>query len=512
MKFPFRIFSLVLLLMVLVLGLGLPTVAADTTATEVEAQFATPIFVVNASFLNIRTGPGVQYSVLITVVGGTELPVLGRANDDVWFLVSTAVGSGWVNSQFAIPRGDFSTVPVVNPAALQSAPVPANTPGVVGLPLDQGGGVQPSAATGATQTGAGGVFVAGLDANGNQILVSPGERFRATLNVTAVNLREQPDESSVSIVTLFRDETVDYPIVGSARDSNGIQWLAVAVPEYGTGWIDAPKLFLRLSAAFRSVMVVNRTVQLGDGPGSGSSTLPILTEGDEGFLVNISRDSNFVQIELGGGEVGWIPFDAARTRTGTPTDGLELDPATIAPVAPAEPGVTDPGVPGDPGISAPAPSTPRVVINTAFLNVRSGPGAQFTSISTLPGGMEVPVLARTPDGVWFLIQTSTGQGWINAEFAIFRGVYDNVAIVTYENAVGILAEPVAVISGPITIYAAPGTNFGAVGTISGPMEVPVVARTSDFEWVQLSTTLGFGWVPASQVVLRGDTSLIPVVG
>ena len=68
MKFPFRIFSLVLLLMVLVLGLGLPTVAADTTATEVEAQFATPIFVVNASFLNIRTGPGVQYSVLITVV------------------------------------------------------------------------------------------------------------------------------------------------------------------------------------------------------------------------------------------------------------------------------------------------------------------------------------------------------------------------------------------------------------------------------------------------------------
>jgi len=169
-------------------------------------------------------------------------------------------------------------------------------------------------------------------------------------------------------------------------------------------------------------------------------------------------------------------------------------------------------VPGDPGISAPAPSTPRVVINTAFLNVRSGPGAQFTSISTLPGGMEVPVLAPTPDGGWFLIQTSTGQGWINAEFAIFRGVYDNVAIVTYENAVGILAEPVAVISGPITIYAAPGTNFGAVGTISGPMEVPVVARTSDFEWVQLSTTLGFGWVPASQVVLRGDTSLIPVVG
>ena len=76
-------------------------------------SFQQPILVVNTSFLNVRTGPGVQYTVLVTVVGGTELPVLGTFSDGVWYQVNTDGGPGWVNIEFTLPRGDFSNLPLL---------------------------------------------------------------------------------------------------------------------------------------------------------------------------------------------------------------------------------------------------------------------------------------------------------------------------------------------------------------------------------------------------------------
>jgi uncharacterized protein YraI len=152
---------------------------------------------------------------------------------------------------------------------------------------------------------------------------------------------------------------------------------------------------------------------------------------------------------------------------------------------------------------------PRVVINTAFLNIRSGPGSQFTVVSTVPGGSELPVFGLTRDGWWYLVQGTFGQGWVNKDFVLFRGDIDVVPIIT--NATGFLATPMAVVNGALTLYAAPNPTFGVVGAISGPAQVPVVARTADGAWVQLNTSVGFGWVPANQVTLTGDTGLIPVV-
>ncbi|GIL08543.1 MAG: hypothetical protein BroJett033_0540 [Chloroflexota bacterium] len=484
----------------LLLALVGPGVTALAAPVEQQVQFATPIMVVNASFLNVRTGPGVQYSVLITVVGGTELPVLGRARDNVWFQVSTVVGVGWVNAEFTIPRGEFTNVPYVD---FNLAEAVAAAPGaaVIGLPDGQGGGGAP-AASGAPASG-GIPFVAGTTADGKPIVVSPNERFRALINVEAVNLREQPFGAATPLTTLFRNDSFDYPIVGITRDSENVDWIALVAPEVGTGWVEAPKLTLRLSGAYHTVVVVvAQTIGMGDTPGTGSTHLPILTAGREGFLVGASRDGGYVQIELGGGETGWVPLNAVQTRSGTPTDGLNL---TQQP--PAAPGAGGGGVPVRPSLAV-----PHIVVNTSFLNVRSGPGAQFMPVATAAGGSEFSVVGRTPDGVWLLVQGPFGQGWVNQEFVVFRGVYDNVAIIPYASAAGVLATPTVVIGGPTVLYVAPGTNFGAAGTITGPAEVPIVARTADGTWVQVNTSLGFGWVLAAQVQLRGDISLIPVVG
>jgi uncharacterized protein YraI len=98
---------------------------------------------------------------------------------------------------------------------------------------------------------------------------------------------------------------------------------------------------------------------------------------------------------------------------------------------------------------------------------------------------------------------------VNSEYVLFRGVIDAVPVVSAT--IGQIDLVAAIISGSVTVYAAPGVNFGVVGVIQGPTELPIVARTSDSVWLQINSPLGFGWVLSSQVPVRGDLSLVPVV-
>lgn len=497
-------FRLVLLLSLLIVSLGLMAFVPATLASEAQqTSFAAPRLVVNASFLNVRTGPGVQYAVLLTVVGGTELPVLGRANDNVWYQVSTVVGVGWVNVEFCVPRGSFENVPVVKAEDYAAAAV--SLPSTLELPGQGGGAV--AVGSPSVPAAMGGMRRFTL-ASGRVVTVNPGERFRAVLSVEAVNARVQPSVDAQSIGTLFRDDAMDYVIVGDTTDKNGIQWLALDVPDIGAGWVEAPKLFIRLSRVSGTVVTMVGTVGMVDVPGGSGTNLPVLTEGREAFLLNISRDGQFVEIELGGGERGWVPFDSVRTRTGTPTDEIDLSQIPVAAPA-AVAGAQSEGQGGGQVVTS-GLSVPHVVVNTGFLNIRSGPGVQYTSIATVPGGTKLAVLGMASDQVWFLVQGSFGQGWVNSEFAVFRGSIQSVPIIN--EAFGVLASPVAVLSGSITLYAAPGTNFGAIGTLTGPLESPVVARTADGTWLQLNSSLGYGWVLASQIQVRGDVGVVPVVG
>ena len=510
MKSRSKLFSVTL---IIVFSLGIMAWGQVVSAAPTQqVQFVAPRLVVNSSFLNVRSGPGIQYSALITVVGGTELPVLARASDNVWFQVSTVIGVGWVNVQYTIPRGSFDNVPVVSMAQIASAlPYTATT-----LGLGQGGGLPPPTNISSTMpvTSSGRIRI---DlGNGRVTTVVPGERYRAVLNVEAVNLRTQPFDGSPTLGTIFRDDTFDYPILGNAGDKKGVAWIAIEVADLGVGWIEAPKAKIRLSRAAGSVLVITaNATSLTDAPNGSGNNLPVLSQGQEGFLVNISKDSHFVQIELGDGTRGWVPFSSTLPRTGTPTD--QLDESQLASISTSAVGVPStstvttatgelvPAIPATFGLDV-----PHVVVNTGFLNARSGPGAQFSIVATLSGGTEVPVIGKAEDGVWFLVRGPFGQGWLNNEFVLFRGSIDAVPVI--HDALGTLSHPVAIISSSVTIYAAPGTNFGAIGTLTGPIEVPIVARTVDSVWLQLNTSLGFGWVLASQVLVQGDGSTIPVVG
>lgn len=399
-----------MLTMLLSLAIG-----GTVSASDAEQSFEQPMLVVNTSFLNVRTGPGAQYTVLVTVVGGTELPVLGVFDDGVWYQVNTDVGPGWVNVEFTLPRGNFSNLPLLD----------VGDTGAPNVNLGQGGGfaAPSSVATGGRVTGA---------------------------SVVGKDMHENPTYDSIIInSSVPNDLSIVYPLLDAQTDANGTLWYLVDVPNVGRGWMDNVALRILACAGQNVGVTVADTTIRFDGISTQDSY--ILPSGTEGYLGAFTGNSNqFIFFELTDGTVGIVSYEAITPRTGVTSacDGVPV--------------VANLGQGGGDAASAttgtrttiPVLASNRVVINTGFLNLRSGPSAGFSIVATVSGGDELIVLGRATDNVWFLVQGSFGQGWLNSQFTLFRGNYGTVPVIS---------EPV--------IIGSVGTNIGQGGGAVVPTSV-----------------------------------------
>lgn len=96
--------------------------------------------IVNTDNLFLRSGPGVEYTPVGIVDGGTHLIVLGRSDaelpdssDQLWWYVEVGGLRGWVNNGLLYLRGDLSGITVIEPQGeLQPAKVYV---GFTGTPL-----------------------------------------------------------------------------------------------------------------------------------------------------------------------------------------------------------------------------------------------------------------------------------------------------------------------------------------------------------------------------------------
>lgn len=471
MRFRLKAISILLsaLLFILILSLGSVVSASET---EQRAQYSAPIMIVNTSFLNVRTGPGVQYSILLTAVGGTTYPVLGVASDLVWYQVSTNAGPGWVNSQYVIPRGDFSNVPFMEAPPLVTS---------VSARVEFSGEVN----------------------NTDDTAVDMGFANQRPWGISVYidhPLRAEPTIHSAELLYAPVDATVIYPVLG-AQFNEGIQWIKTEV-EGLPGWFEESKLKFRPFACELTAVELTQDRNLGIGPDGSGSTDVYVSGGQEAYLLD--RVDDLYKIELISGNVGWVDGSAVVVRNENVRSDYCDAGGTDMPHSGAQGGIGDEGTTANVAI-------PRVIVNTGFLNIRSGPGAQYTTVATVPGGTELAVIGFANDGVWYLVSGDFGEGWLNSEFTLFRGDGSTVPVIS--NAVGEIAQPKAVVdTGTYTLYVAPDLTLGRAGTITGPVEVDIVARTSDFNWVQIRfTDAGFGWIQAEFVTLEGDLAQIPVV-
>jgi uncharacterized protein YraI len=114
-------------------------------------------------------------------------------------------------------------------------------------------------------------------------------------------------------------------------------------------------------------------------------------------VVLLSRDSESLQVEArvaGSGEVGWLLTRALR---------IEGDVSQVA------------------VNSTPPNILMATVIGTANVNLRSGPGSEFSVRRVLGPGTEIILLGRNTLADWLYADINTVEGWISAAVLDIEG-------------------------------------------------------------------------------------------
>jgi hypothetical protein len=150
------------------------------------------------------------------------------------------------------------------------------------------------------------------------------------------------------------------------------------------------------------------------------------------------------------------------TRTPLPTDTLTPSETPIPPTPSDTPTPTD--IPPIIGIVA--------SINT--VNVREGPGVNFTAFIALPPGTRVVVLGQNPDGRWINIQLEDGrEGWISNELLRLQETMTPIPTATPSPDLTALAQgtplPTAILGGG-TVTPTPPRSVISPTPVSGTVE------------------------------------------
>ncbi|NWF67546.1 MAG: SH3 domain-containing protein [Chloroflexi bacterium] len=103
-----RLLLLLALTLILILGAAVPVLAQTAYGTGT----------VNTGNLNVRSGPGVSFSILTSLGRGTVVSLLGRNNAATWVQVLTATRViGWVNASYLVMSVGISSLPITDGTA-----------------------------------------------------------------------------------------------------------------------------------------------------------------------------------------------------------------------------------------------------------------------------------------------------------------------------------------------------------------------------------------------------------
>lgn len=274
-------------------------------------------------------------------------------------------------------------------------------------------------------------------------------------------------------------------------------WFKVSGTPFGTGWVRGRFTIFRgdidsvpvdagpYGALLTPTFIVSINIPAFDQPG-GSVIGTILGGGREYRVVGRSFDGIWIQLDTPSGVV-WAQSASGAFR------GAWFD---LAITFGLEGGVTF------------APQQETATVNAFRLNVRTGPGVEYSSLGTVEGGDEFVITGISPDRIWFRVQsTPFGTGWVRGRFIIFRGDIDAVPVI--EGPYGELQPETFVTAVFIPVY---DTINGSVLGLLAPGEYTVTGRSFDGGWIRFRTaTQGEVWTQFSRGFFRGDYFDVPIL-
>jgi uncharacterized protein YgiM (DUF1202 family) len=328
---------------------SLPVVTpADAPASSATALVAT-------GALNVRSGPGVTYSVVTVASQGQTVQMLGRNANSSWVKIRLSSGTeGWVNasSDYITPSVAVSSLPFADSPAAPEPPVPV-APGAV-LNLRSGPGFN-YPVTGSVYQGLQ-VNAIGRNAANTWLKVRLSDGQEGWLGAQYVQL-------SIPIGNLpVLDGTVTTPPTS-----------ATPTPPATTYW----------------ATVNTGAANVRSGPGIGYGIVTVVNQGHYVSLLARNNISSWAKVQLTNGTIGWINASLLNANVAINTLPVE-NVQTISTSG---------------------------VINTSALNVRTGPGVNYGVTAVVYQGQGVALIGRNADSSWVKIRLTNGTvGWINSAY------------------------------------------------------------------------------------------------
>lgn len=235
-------------------------------------------------------------------------------------------------------------------------------------------------------------------------------------------------------------------------------------------------------------------VNIRSGPGAGFPVVTVVSAGHQLVLLSRNADNSWIQVQLyGSGATGWV--NARYVAPSVPFDSL--------------------------GVSQPTGSS-NAMINTSYLNIRSGPGANFTDLGTLAQGSAVNIIGRNADTTWVQINIPGGVqgGWISARYiaaSVYLGslpVTSNTGITpNFPQPVPLGGQTGLVTAGNLNVRYGPSAWFGAFDRLSNGQGVSLIGRNGNASWLLVQLVNGTtGWVSSAYIRTSYPVWSLPISG
>ncbi len=303
-------------------------------------------------------------------------------------------------------------------------------------------------------------------------------------------------------------------ITGRSEDG---QWWAISVPvaPEGIGWLSAnavtatnvsnvpvlptppvpPTTNMVPPGPSDPQATALANVFVRSGPAVNFPAYGVAQAGTTGRVIGVSEDRQWWVVRLNpvnvGVGFGWVSGQYVQTSNTANKQVIE-NPETPALVIPPPP-----------------PSGAAIGTATEFLNVRAGPGMNFTVLAVTPPGSTAEITGRSADRAWWQVRvptrvSSSGLAWVSANFVVAQNA-GNVPVVNAP------PPPSTVPPSPPTVPAVPPTtiegcsivsqtpNNGAMFTADTPFTTTWLLQNSGSETWD-STILGIRFVGAQNDV------------
>ena len=257
----------------------------------------------------------------------------------------------------------------------------------------------------------------------------------------------------------------------TVTDTNNSEWYAVRTSGGTTGYIFSQYIAIGGSDS-GSTAKTTEYVHLRSGPGTNYSSKGVIASGTA-ITVTDTSNSEWYAVRLSNGTTGYMFSEYISMSGGSSSSGSDSVPSTESTAAKV----------------------------TEYVNVRSGPGTNYTSKTVIASGTSITVTDRS-NAEWYAVKLSNGMtGYIFSQYIRLSNdsSSDAGSVPSTESTPAKTTEYVNVRSGP-------GTNYSSKTVIDSGTSTTVPDR-SNSEWYAVKLSNGMtGYIFSIYIELESGSS------